>query len=211
MVDISELNRVCVATSDASAYYALVSRLRQAGLPFTSVFPGLAADYDLVLTTRDEAGRFGGKTLVLEELDEDPAVFKGQVVARLEGGSDVLLVGVDPGKRTGLAAFYGRTKLGSSTHDSASEVCRWIAVLAGRIPSRQVLVRIGSGNKKMAVELAESVQGNVHRATVEIVNESGTSAGSPKMRGVQRDQVAAAKIAFRKGRVFTPGAPRIAG
>ena len=198
------MNRVCVITSNAGAYYALVSRLRRADLPFTSLVPDSDfGAYDIVLTTEGESERFGAKALALEVLDENPGIFKGQVVSRLGGEEDILLVGVDPGKRTGVAVFYGRTRLSSSTFDSAAAVCSRIAAFAKAMPATRVLVRIGNGNRPLAARLADCFGEEIPSATVELVDESGTSARTTKMKGVQRDQVAAAKIAFRKGEVVS--------
>lgn len=197
------MNRICVATSKARAYYALVSRLRRAGLPFSSVLPdsGLG-DCELVLTTADEAGQFGGKALALEDLDENPGIFKGQVVSRLSG-EQVILVGVDPGKRTGLAVFYGQTRLAFNTFNSAVAVCSRVGAFARGVPYSRLLVRVGNGNRPLAAKLVGGLRKEVPGATIEIVDESGTSTGSSKMKGVQRDQVSAAKIAFRKGEVVS--------
>jgi len=206
------VNRICVATSKAGAYYALVSRLRRADLPFSSTLPDFDLDdCALILTTAGEAGRFGPKALALENLDEDPGIFKGQVVSRLTGAGDVILVGVDPGKRTGLAVFYGQTKLAFNTFDSAGAVCSHVRAFALGIPSSRMLVRVGNGNRAMATRLVDGLRKEVPDATIEIVDESGTSTGSSKMKGVQRDQVAAAKIAFRKGEVVSHGTTRTRG
>ena len=201
-----------MATAKAPAYYALVSRLRRAGLPFSSALPDSDFEYcDLILTTTDEAGRFGSRAMALEELDENPGIFKGQVVSRLLGDGDVILVGVDPGKRTGLAVFYGQTKLAFSTFDSAAAVCARVGAFARGVPSSRLLVRVGNGNRTLAAKLIEELRGEVPAATIEVVDESGTSTRSSKMRGVQRDQVAAAKIAFRKGVVVSPRTTRTRG
>ncbi len=206
------MNRICVATSKARAYYALVSRLRRAELPFSSVLPDSDfGECDILLTTAAEANRLRGRTLALEELDENPGIFKGQVMSRLVGSDQLILVGVDPGKRTGLAVFYGQTKLAFNTFDSAAAVASRVAAFAGGIPSSRLLVRVGNGNKAMATKLVEGLKRAVPRATIEVVDESGTSTGSSKMKGVQRDQVAAAKIAFRKGEVVGYGTTRTRG
>lgn len=205
------MDRICVATSKARAYYALVSRLRRAGLPFSSILPDSdSQECELVLTTAEEAGQFGKRALVLEELDENPGVFKGQVVSRLRGG-DVVLVGVDPGKRTGLAVFYGQTRLAFNTFDSTGAVCARVGAFARGIPSSRLLVRVGNGNKSMVVKLVDALRKEVPNAAIEVVDESGTSTRSSKMKGLQRDQVSAAKIAFRKGEVVSQGTPRTRG
>ncbi len=201
-----------MATGKAGAYYALVSRLRRADLPFSSALPGSdCGECDLVLTTAEEAGQFGSRAMALEELNENPGIFKGQVVSRLSGTGDVVLVGVDPGKRTGLAVFYGQTKLAFNTFDSAAAVCSRVGAFAKGLPSSRLLVRVGNGNRAMATKLVDGLRREVPTATIEVVDESGTSAGSSKMKGVQRDQVAAAKIAFRKGEVVSPGTTRTRG
>ena len=201
-----------MATSKAGAYYALVSRLRRAGLPFSSMLPD--SDFrgcELVLTTADEAKQFGDRALALEDLDENPGIFKGQVVSRLTGEGDLILVGVDPGKRTGLAVFYGQTRLAFSTFDSAGAVCSRVGAFARGVPSSRLLVRVGNGNRSMTTKLVDGLRREVPAATIEVVDESGTSTGSPKMKGVQRDQAAAAKIAFRKGEVVSHGTTRTRG
>ncbi len=200
-----------MATSKARAYYALVSRLRRAGLPFSSVLPdSRSQECDLVLTTAEEAAQFGERVLTLEELDENPGVFKGQLVSCLREG-DVVLVGVDPGKRTGLAVFYGQTRLAFNTFDSTGAVCARVGAFAKGIPSSRLLIRVGNGNRSMAVKLVDGLRKEVPEATIEVVDESGTSTGSSKMKGLQRDQVSAAKIAFRKGEVVSHGTTRTHG
>lgn len=202
------MNRICVATSRAKAYYSLVSRLRRTGLPFSSVIPDSdQMNCELVLTTAAEAGRFEGKSLALEELDENPGIFKGQILSRLVG-EQTILVGIDPGKRMGLAVFYGQTELTFNTFNSASTLCSKIEAFARGIPSSRMLVRVGNGNRSMAARLVEGLSREVPDAVIEVVDESKTSKGSSKMKGVERDQVAAAKIAFRKGIVVNLAKPR---
>lgn len=203
------MDRICIVTSKSRAYYALVSRLRRAGLPFESLLPDSGSGgCDLVLTTAEEANRYGEKAMVLEDLDENPGVFKGQIVSRLSGGNEVVLVGIDPGKRTGLAVFYGRTRLAFGTFNSTGLLCARIGAFSSGIPSSRFVVRVGNGNKSSAERLVELIASKVPWATIEIVDESGTSARTKRMRGVQGDQRAAAQIAFRKGEVVVRGTPR---
>jgi len=197
-----------VVTSKAGAYYALVSRLRDAGLRFESVLP--ESDHgvcELVLTTKDEAGAFGGRALVLEELDEDPGVFKGQIVSKLLE-EDSVFVGVDPGVRTGLAVYYGHTPLAFNTFDSPGAICAKVGAFALRLPDCRFVIRIGDGNPRMAEDFARMLKATVPDAVVEIVDEKGTSVRSPGMKGVQGDQRAASRIAFRKGGIVGSGRPR---
>lgn len=201
---ISMMGRVCVATSRARAYYSLVSRLRKAGIPFVSLVPGDGhPECDLVLTTAAEAGSYGARALTVEALDENPFVFKGQILSRLTGGNEMVLIGVDPGARIGMAVYYGDTNLAFGTYGSIEGLCSKAAAFVRGVPSRGSMVRVGNGNPALAVKLAEALAKEVPQAVIEVVDESGTSARSVKMKGLQGDQSAAARIAFRKGAAFS--------
>ncbi len=205
------MNRICVATSKSRAYYALVSRLRRAGLSFESLLPD--SDFEecqVVLTTTEEAPVFGDRAMALEDLDDNPGVFKGQVVSRLSG-DDVVLIGIDPGKRTGLAVFYGRTRLAFGTFNALGPLCARVGSFYKGVPASRYVVLVGNGNRPIAQELVELLSAEVPKATIEVVDESGTSVRGSKMKGVQGDQRAAAQIAFRKGEVVSHGAARTRG
>ena len=196
------MSRICVVTADGRSYYTIVSKLRSAGLPFLSLLPGDdARECGLVITTKEEAGSFTVPTIPLEELDESPDVAKGQILSKLMEGEPTMVVGIDPGSRIGAAAFLGETRLASQTFNSKKSAVSWVARLLEKVPSRRLLVRIGDGDPKTAAWLAESLASLVPEADVEIVDESGTSRGG-SIRGLQKDQSSAARIAFRKGEAF---------
>ena len=206
------MSEICVVTSNARAYYALVTKLRSAGLPFSSLLPDSdLRECEAILTTQLEMRQFGEKALALEMLDDDPGVFKGQVLSRLGAAGDTVLVGIDPGKRTGMAVFYGQRRIALGTFESAASVCMRIGAFARGIPGSRLLVKVGNGNRPMAMELVELMKKEAPGATVEMVDESGTSAVSSKLRGVQRDQAAAARIAFRKGDIVSPALTKMPG
>ncbi len=201
-----------MVTSDARAYYALVTRLRSAGLPFSSLLPNSdLQECETILTTQLEMGQLGEKALALEVLDDDPGVFKGQVLSHLGTAGDTVLVGIDPGKRTGMAVFYGQRRIALGTFESAASVCERIGAFARGLPESRLLVKIGNGNRSMAMKLVELLKKEAPGATVEMVDESGTSAVSSRLRGVQRDQAAAARIAFRRGDVVSPAPTKMPG
>lgn len=141
-------------TADGGAYYAIVSRLRDAGLPFLSLLPSDAdIECGLVITTKSEGFSFGSPTLSLEDLDENPDVARGQILSKLSRGNKTLLVGVDPGSRIGATAFLGEEPLASRIFNSKSGACSWVAGLAERVPPRRSLVRIGDGDAEVATGL----------------------------------------------------------
>ncbi|MDG6973836.1 MAG: hypothetical protein JRM95_03285, partial [Nitrososphaerota archaeon] len=86
-----------------------------------------------------------------------------------------------------------------------SKLCSKVKAFAKGIPGNGVLVRVGDGDRLLARKLVEELAREVPEATIELVDESGTSVGGSKTHGMQRDEVAAARIAFRKGKVVSPG------
>lgn len=198
-----------MVTSKAATYYAIVSRMRKTGLLFSSVLPGAdRGDCILIITSARERGQFGGLTIAIEDLDENPGVFKGQLLSRLNEGADVVLVGVDPGTRIGLAVFYGETSLEYSTFVSVAELSLRVGAFVRGVRARRFVIRVGRGNPALAAKLIESLKLVAPDAVIEMVDESGTSVKRVRMRGIQGDEGAAAKIAFRKGEVVSPVNPR---
>ena len=197
------MNRICVVTAKASTYYAIVSRLRRAGLPFASVIPGARCeDCALLITSSGELVQYGERAIALENLDENPGVFKGQLLSKLDGGRDVLLIGIDPGKRIGLAVFYGEENLEYSTFSSVWWLSRRVGAFVHRVSARRSLVRVGNGSPSMASKIVGQLKMEAVGAVIEMVDETGTSVRRAKMKGIQGDQGAAAKIAFRRGEVL---------
>ncbi len=183
--------------------------MRKAGLPFTSVLPGAdRGDCSLIITSGREKGQFDGRALALEDLDENPGVFKGQLLSRLNEGSDVVLVGVDPGTRIGLAVFYGETSLEYNTFGSVAGLSLRVGAFVRGVPAKRFVIKVGNGNPAMAAKLIELLKLEAPDATIETVDESGTSVRRVRMKGIQGDQGAAAKIAFRKGEVVSLGTGR---
>ncbi|MBI3841038.1 MAG: hypothetical protein HY297_03670 [Thaumarchaeota archaeon] len=206
------MSRICVVTERGREYYAIVSRLRKAALPFESRLPDSDCRHcDLVLTSASEAGLFGDKAMPLEGLHENPGIFRGQVISRLGRGEQAVTVGIDPGKRIGMAVFYGDTRLALGTFNSVKALCERVGLFARNVAARRFVVKVGNGDPKVAAQITGTLAREVPEATVEVVDESGTSARSVRLKGVQVDQIAAAKIAFRRGEVVTSGRPRTRG
>ena len=198
-----------MVTSKAKMYYAIVSRMRKAGLPFTSALPGEdCGDCALVVTSAGEAGQFRGRVLALEDLNENPGIFKGQLLSKLDGGRDVMLVGVDPGTRIGFAVFYGEKNLEYSTFGSVRGLTVRVGSFVRDVPAKRFVIRVGKGSPASAIKIVESLKLEAPDAVIEVVDESGTSVRRVRLRGVQGDQGAAARIAFRKGEAVSLGRPR---
>jgi hypothetical protein len=197
-----------VATDDGNAYYDIVSRLKRTHLRFSSLSPGQVVDSakDLVVTSRAEISAFGGSVVVtIEDLNEDPLIMEGQLLSRLlDESRRNLLIGIDPGSRIGVAMFYGGRGLGALTSNSVERSVESLVTLVKEVPHSSLSVKIGGGEPKSSLRLASLLRERLpSSASVEIVDESGTSAGKSGAMGATRDQRAAARIAFRKGIQFS--------
>lgn len=195
-----------VATDDANTYYDIVSRLKRTHLQFSSLSPREVANSakELVLTGKDEVALFGGKAVAIEDLNLDPLVMEGQLLSRLlEEGRRNLLIGIDPGSRIGVVIFYGGRELGALSGSSVDELVDLLVMVVRDVPHSSLSVKIGGGEPRSSLRLARLLREWLQpSASIEIVNESGTSAGKRGTIGATRDERAAVRIAFRKGVQF---------
>jgi hypothetical protein len=193
---------VSVATSDSRAYYSILSRLKMTNLRFVSLTPTQARTQrrGSVITTSREKEFFGGASIAIEELDENPLIMEGQILSKLSRkDSRVLLVGIDPGSRIGVVVFYGDSKLGSFTVESLDELRSRLASAVHRIPSERVTVKIGDGAPRLSKGIMQMIRDDLPEVLIELVDERGTTTSKSESDGLTRDQGAAAKIARRKG------------
>ncbi len=196
-----------VATDDSNAFYEIVSRLKRTHLRFSisAVGESTNTEHELIVTSRREVSGFGRDAVAIEDLSEDPVRMEGQLLSRLVDESRrSLLIGIDPGSRIGVAIFYGGRELGAMTSNSVEMSVESLLTLVKEVPHSSLSVKIGDGEPKSSLRLARSLrEGLPPSASIEIVNESGTSAGKRGATGATRDQRAAARIAFRKGVQFS--------
>ena len=130
---------------------------------------------------------------------------EGQLLSRLlDEPRRRLLIGIDPGARIGIAMFYDGRELGALNSNSVEESVESVVRVVREVPHSSLSVKIGGGEPKTSLRLARSLTERLPpSASLEIVDESGTSAGKRGAIGATRDQRAAARIAFRKGAQFS--------
>jgi len=209
--DEDALRIIKVATDDGNAYYDIVSRLKGTHLSYSSHASGQAGATpdDLVITSKEEAKAFAN-AVAIEDLNDDPLIMEGQLLSRLlDESRKNILVGIDPGSRIGVAVFYCGRELGALTTDSVEKVVGSLVVLEKEVPHSSFLVKIGGGEPRSSTRLARTLREALPiSASIEIVDESGTSAGRRGAIGAARDKRAAARIAFRNGVRFSDSAPQ---
>ncbi len=220
---------VGVSTSNGRAYYVITSLLRRAGLRYVdlvlqtspNVFHGVAHGssqlfYDgnvkVVITTRRERVQFYDvNVLCIEDLGDDAGIARVRIFPYLYPArpTDWLIVGVDPGKRSGIAAFLNQRQVESCVIQSLDDTIARVCALIDNAPPVRKVIKIGSGNAVLAGKIAMGLESRYHAGVrIQLVNESGTSSLRRKRskftfgRTETRDQRAAKMIAFREGQDY---------
>lgn len=215
---------VGVATEDGRSYYQITSLLNSIHVPFVdiligtpdpSIAPRLAKvpeqfpkNLKLVITTRRERLRVPGDNVsCIEDLGDDVAVAKQRIFSALYSFQDVdwFVVGIDPGERTGVAAFLGDHEVESSVAISVEDTLTRVAKLLDNAQGMRRVVKIGSGIPELAIEIARRLDLRYRRKLrIQLVDERGTSAlrSNSGTSFETRDQRAAKLIAFREGKDY---------
>ncbi len=217
---------VGVATEDGKAYYLITSLLKAIKVQYVDVMmthiPGLKdpanppflGDYSLenlklIITTRKERLRFLESNVVcVEDLGHDPGVAKERLFSILypTKDTDYLVVGIDPGKRTGMAVFMNQMEIESAVLGSVEDTVARVEQLIDNAPRIRKMVKIGSGMPRLAQKIASMLDARygTRDLRIQLVDEHGTSSLNSLTKKTlgTRDQRAAKLIAFREGRDY---------
>jgi hypothetical protein len=179
-------------------------------LQFESLSPQEAAlsNAKVIITTKHEAEIFKRKDILLDtELEKFPVLMKAKILRYSMGPrySDLLTIGIDPGKRIGVSIIYMHNEIACFVESSPSKVVQLVSGLLAGIDSKKKIVRIGDGDLYMARLIATVLKSRFDNLVdIEIVDEWGTSLphNTGKNRRGVRDISSARKIALRNGRIF---------
>jgi hypothetical protein len=221
---------VGVATESGRSYYAIISILKRAHIPFIDILfndhsigsisistrrSAFISDESLkklrvVITTRRERLQIPGPDVIcIEDLGDDLDLAKQKLLAILHPvkDSDKFVVGIDPGQRTGIVAFMNHVEVNSAVVVSIEDAISQVRRLLDNAPKVSRIVKIGAGMPVLAEKIAlslDSFYGEKERVRIQLVDERGTSslyARGKTLRGT-RDQRSAKLIAFREGRDY---------
>lgn len=219
---------VGVATENGKSYYTITSLLKSTQIPYTDVLlheyshsdsiksSSLSNDLAakrlrLIITTRREKLLVSGKSVVcIEDLGEDYGLAKQRLLSILYPlkETDKFVVGIDPGERTGIAAFMNQIEVDSAVLGSMQDTIDRTRRLLDNAPKVTRIVKIGVGIPSLAEQIAEALK-VVYRSDeirIQLVDERGTSSlysrGKLRTR-TSRDQQSAQLIAFREGQDYS--------
>ncbi len=199
---------IAVMTLDGRAYYKITSMLKEMGLKFDNLMPGevLNPGVKLIITTEKEKNLMShDKILSLEELSRDPYLGKEQIMDYLyTNGEESIIIGIDPGKRVGIAVYYRQKELMGAVLNSIDETIVKVVKLIENTHSKKKIVRIGNGEPEIAEKIANELSKRLKNTVIELVDERGTSSLSKITSGkkVGRDQRSAMIIALRQGKRY---------
>ena len=138
-----------------------------------------------------------------EIMDKEPGVIRGLMIQKLEVGleKNELVLGIDPGLRTGLSVYYFGKEIEKSFFTSVEGLVMHIANILAELKAERKIIKIGNGNMKLAKEIINLI--NLRYCSnfeLEIVDESKTSLKikNYNQRG-KRDMMSAKYITKRQG------------
>jgi hypothetical protein len=138
-----------------------------------------------------------------EIMDKEPGIIRGLMIQKLEVGleKNELVLGIDPGDRTGLSVYYFGKEIEKSLFTSIEGLVMHIANILAELKAERKIVKIGNGNMKLTKEIINLI--NLRYCSnfeLEIVDESKTSLKikNYNQRG-KRDMMSAKYITQRQG------------
>ncbi|SFC72613.1 hypothetical protein SAMN05444422_11723 [Halobiforma haloterrestris] len=186
---------IVVATSDFEVYHGVVNELRDRGTEFTTVEPDdqLPEGTTVVITAADHAEDFPDATTIVADPDA-PRRAVDQALTAVRGDGGRTIIGVDPGRKPGIAVLAGEMVVAAfqvPLADAVDVIQREVAEAADPV------VRIGDGSRLQGAQLVNDLED----VRVELVDETGTT---PYLgtggRGME-DVLAAVNIARLEGEV----------
>jgi len=136
-------------------------------------------------------------------MDKDPVVIQGLMIQKLQICLDKneLVLGIDPGSRTGLSVFYYGKEIERSFFNSIEALVMHVARILAELKADRKIVKIGNGNMNLAREITTLL--NLRFCSdfeLEFVDERKTSLKikNYNQRG-KRDMMSAKYITQREG------------
>ncbi|MHC3437075.1 hypothetical protein ACYJ1Y_03005 [Natrialbaceae archaeon A-gly3] len=184
---------IVVATDDFEIYHGVVNELRDRGVTFTTLEPDddLPERTAVVVTDEGNAGSFGDVTTIVAEPGEARRAVDGALTA-LRGGGGRTIVGVDPGRKPGIAVLVGDSVVAAfqvPLADAVSVIEREVA------DASDPVVRVGDGARLQGSQLVNDLED----VRVELVDETGTTPYLGTGARGMGDVLAAVNIAHLEG------------
>jgi len=180
-------------TEDPKTYFEVIEVLREEGLKFASLdfYDPVPANVGVIISTEAEKDRIDFDKVVTHD-NPEAAVSKAKRILNGEKAIRDLTIGIDPGTRPGFAAIADGVVMTMSVAESPESVRDMVDDLLRDLPSANVVVRIGHGDRTNRNRIFNTLWDGGLR--LEIVDERNTT-----KRSLTPDQDAAVEIAMTPG------------
>jgi len=200
--------KVAVATVQGKPYFLLVNHLREHNIPFISLVPGepVPPKVRLVITTELEMDLVKHDKILVFHSENELDNIVNEVKKTLLGKEkyEKIVIGLDPGKVTGLAVLADGKIIEQSNCYSSREVINTILKSISNINYSQtsVMVKVGNGVPIYMTLLDELDTSLPPEITLEVVGEAGTNKPYQERQRSRkiRHITSAIRIAGRSGR-----------
>ena len=201
--------KIAVATVSGRAYYKLVNELKGRNIPFLSLTPRdpIFPSVKVVITTGKERNLIKHHNVLIFDEETDPTTVINEALRLAEGkrSYEKVVIGVDPGKTSGLAVLSDGNVLETFTCSSPEETKNTVIEVLNKLPAAVNVVKIGNGAPAYTEHLLNLLDEALPEDTaIEIVSEAGTSRFEKKAihKREGKDVISAIKIAQRRGNNF---------
>lgn len=194
---------IIVATKNPKILYIVVEILKGLDLKFELCEPGdrRCKIAKVVVTTEDESGSIDKNRLVLVEEESDKVSISINIMLRYFEimVPHEVIIGIDPGLRTGFAVIADGTVVYTTTLTSPIDVVDTSILIAEMVSSNfadsRFVIRVGAGSKLYFTLLLRGLSRTLSLDMIELVDEHHTTFPG----GYENDQSSAVLIGARIG------------
>ena len=201
------VSNTAIITSSGRAYYKLSTELKKRKIEFLSLTPDEAIPMSVrvIVTTDPDKNKIDHPRVFVYDANEDAAPVIESVIQAIRGKDryEKLVLGVDPGKRFGLAIMGDCSVVRTTLLSSTEEAAKAIVEAVNRIDAVEKIVKIGNGAPASQSRLIELLDGDLPlNVVIESVEERGTTRHAtnlPFEKKRVRDVNSAIQISLREG------------
>jgi len=160
----------------------------------------------LVFTTKKEAPEDTDIPLLTDDISiKNLTVLRGKILEKLDDVrlEDELIIGIDPGKRTGFSVHFLGSEIAHSLYMTIDKLIDDIISILSQLKAKRRMIKIGDGDMKLTNKITNLL--NLRYCSdfdIEVVDESRTTVKIKhfNQRG-KRDMLSARYISQRSGYV----------
>jgi hypothetical protein len=169
------MKRLGILTSDFRVYYELIKELKKRGLEFKSLSfsEPIPMNIGVIITTEEEMDKINFPKLIATTNDIDLTIDIAQRTLKGKEAYHKMIIGIDPGKRPGIAIIGDGEIVATAQVSSPEKVKERIFRALKSYPSEEIIVRIGHGDTTHRNRIINSLS-SLH-LKIEISDESRTT------------------------------------